>query len=73
MTQAPYDWQHPEKIPALTIVAMKENGGEGGYTVGPIVTSLYNDIFDKGYVKMDRPTLPPARYCCTAKLLQYGC
>ncbi|GHO46480.1 penicillin-binding transpeptidase domain-containing protein [Ktedonospora formicarum] len=73
MTQAPYDWQHPEKLPALSILAMKENGGEGGYAVGPIVASIYNDIFNKGYVKADRPISASSSYCCTAKLLQIGC
>ena len=39
ITQAPY------QNPKLTIVAMKENAGEGGSVVGPIITHLYNYIF----------------------------
>lgn len=39
ITQAPY------QNPKLTIVAMKENAGEGGSVNGPIITNLYNYIF----------------------------
>ena len=39
ITQAPY------QNPKLTIVAMKENAGEGGSVDGPIVKNLYNYIF----------------------------
>ena len=39
ITQAPY------QNPKLTIVAMKENAGEGGSVDGPIITALYNYIF----------------------------
>src|SRR5437588_6329024 len=38
ITQAPY--QNPQ----LTIVGMKENAGEGGSAIGPMVTNIYNDI-----------------------------
>ena len=63
LTQAPY--QNPQ----LTIVAMKENVGEGGSAVGPMVTRTYNDIFSK---IMKIPTSPPAdpNYCFTTGLLQ---
>ena len=63
ITQAPY--QNPQ----LTIVAMKENAGEGGSVDGPIVTNLYNDIFSK---IMKIPTAPPVdpNYCGTTGLLQ---
>ncbi|MFL5587031.1 MAG: peptidoglycan D,D-transpeptidase FtsI family protein [Ktedonobacteraceae bacterium] len=63
ITQAPY--QNPQ----LTIVAMKENAGEGGSVDGPIVTNLYNDIFSK---IMKIPTAPPVdpNYCATTGLLQ---
>src|SRR5207244_5810350 len=37
ITQAPY------QNPRLTIVAMKENAGEGGSAVGPLVTDIYDD------------------------------
>src|SRR5438132_1411040 len=63
LTQAPY--QNPQ----LTIVAMRENAGEGGSAVGPMVTHTYNDIFSK---IMKIPTSPPAdpNYCATTGLLQ---
>jgi penicillin-binding protein A len=63
VTQAPY--QNPQ----LTIVAMKENVGEGGSAIGPMVTHTYNDIFSK---IMKIPTSPPAdpNYCFTTGLLQ---
>jgi cell division protein FtsI/penicillin-binding protein 2 len=63
ITQAPY------KNPQLTIVAMKENAGEGGSVDGPIVTNLYNDIFSK---IMKIPTAPPVdpNYCGSTGLLQ---
>ncbi len=63
VTQAPY--QNPQ----LTIVAMKENGGEGGLADGPMVTRTYNDIFSK---IMKIPQSPPAdpNYCGTTGLLQ---
>lgn len=63
LTQAPY--QNPQ----LTIVAMKENGGEGGSVVGPMVTDTYNAIFSK-YMKI--PTAPPVdpNFCLSTGLLQ---
>ncbi len=63
LTQAPY--QNPQ----LTIVAMKENVGEGGSAVGPMITRTYNDIFSK---IMKIPTSPPVdpNYCFTTGLLQ---
>jgi penicillin-binding protein A len=63
LTQAPY--QNPQ----LTIVAMKENVGEGGPAVGPMVTNTYNDIFSK---IMKIPTSPPVdpNFCSTTGLLQ---
>ena len=70
ITQAPYNYQQTDKMPALTIVAMKENGGEGADAVGPVITATYNDIFDQGLVKADQPPPPPAGYCYTNRLLQ---
>jgi penicillin-binding protein A len=73
ITQAPFtlNTTDPEQMPALTIVAMRENGGEGAYAVGPAIWKMYNDIFSKGYVKAQ---LPPALvsdpYCLNANLWQ---
>ena len=73
ITQAPYAVSNPTQLPALTIVAMKENGGEGGAAVGPMIAAMYNDIFSQGLVKVQLPPPPDPDYCCTAKLLQLGC
>ncbi len=63
LTQAPY--QNPQ----LTIVAMRENGGEGGSVAGPMVTDTYNYVFSK---IMKIPTAPAAdpNYCLSTGLLQ---
>ncbi len=72
ITQAPYDVNNPGTMPKLTIVAMKENAGEGGASVGPMITNMYNDIFNN-VIKVQTPTPPPFNYCCSTKLLQIGC
>jgi len=72
ITQAPYNINDPTQLPKLTIVAMKENGGEGGSTIGPMVAAMYNDIFTN-VMKVQLPPAPDANYCCNAKLLQIGC
>lgn len=63
LTQAPYH------NPQLTLVAMRENGGEAGSAVGPMVTNTYNDIFSK---IMKIPTSPPVdpNFCLSTGLLQ---
>ena len=73
ITQAPYSVANPNQLPALTIVAMKENAGEGGNNIGPIVAHMYQDIFAHGYVKAQTPPPPSTAYCCNARLLQLGC
>jgi cell division protein FtsI/penicillin-binding protein 2 len=74
ITQAPYSVNNPSQLPALTIVAMKENGGEGGAVVGPMIADIYSDVFKNGYVKVQVPSVPSAdRYCCQTGLLQMGC
>ena len=74
ITQAPYSVSNPTQLPALTIVAMKENGGEGGATVGPMIASIYNEIFANNYVKAQVPPRPdPKTYCCQTGLLQRNC
>lgn len=72
ITQAPYDVNNPGTMPKLTIVAMKENAGEGGAATGPMITQMYNDIFNS-VMKVTAPTPPPFNYCCSTKLLQLGC
>jgi len=73
ITQAPYSVTNPGQLPALTIIAMKENGGEGGAAVGPMIAHTYQDIFANNYVKVQTPPTPDPNYCCTAHLLQLGC
>jgi len=63
LTQAPY--QNPQ----LTIVAMKENGGEAGSAVGPWLTHTYNDIFSN-IIKINPVPPAPLNYCATTGLLQ---
>ncbi len=55
ITQAPYTRSNPNQQPALTIVAMKENAGEGANNVGPMIAQMYQDIFSNGYVKAQAP------------------
>ena len=63
ITQAPY------QNPRLTIVAMKENAGEGGSAVGPMVTDIYNDIFSKVTKIPTAPAVDP-NFCLKTGYLQ---
>jgi cell division protein FtsI/penicillin-binding protein 2 len=69
ITAAPYSVSNPNELPKLTIVAMKENGGEGGSTTGPMITNMYNDIFTN-VMKIQQPPATPSNYCYTTQLLQ---
>ncbi|QBD74591.1 penicillin-binding protein [Ktedonosporobacter rubrisoli] len=71
ITQAPYSVQNPTQLPRLTIVAMKENAGDGALAVGPMLAGMYHDIFAEGYVKVDLPPAIP-NYCCSTRMLQCG-
>jgi cell division protein FtsI/penicillin-binding protein 2 len=73
ITQAPFtlNTTDPEQMPALTIVAMRENGGEGAYAVGPAIWKMYNDIFSKDYVQAQLPAqLTSDPYCLNNNLWQ---
>jgi penicillin-binding protein A len=72
ITSAPYSIQNPTQMPALTIVAMKENGGEGGNANAPMVKNMYNDIFSAGLVKVQQAPAASATYCCQSGMLQRG-
>jgi peptidoglycan glycosyltransferase len=63
VTQAPFD------NPALTIVSMRENGGEGGFMNGPIVADIYNDVF-RNIMHLPMPSAPDPNYCFQTGLLQ---
>ncbi len=70
ITQAPYSIQNPGQLPALTIVAMREHGGDGGASVGPMIANIYNDVFSKGYVQANKLPVPGLSYCYQTGLLQ---
>ncbi|GCE26996.1 penicillin-binding protein [Dictyobacter alpinus] len=71
ITQAPFWSDDPEQMPALSIVAMRENAGEGAYAVGPAIWQMYREIFRQGYIKA---ALPPRNnpyiYCPSQGLWQ---
>ena len=73
ITSAPYSVQNPNQLPALTIVAMKENGGEGGSANAPMIKMMYNDIFGSGLVKVQQPPAVNPNYCCQSGMLQQNC
>lgn len=58
-------------MPRLTIVAMKEHGGEGAYANGPMLRDIYNAIFTtvNGY-KITPPPAPDPNFCYNTNLLQ---
>jgi peptidoglycan glycosyltransferase len=67
ITAAPYTVNAPDQLPALTIVAMKENDGHGADAVGPLIARTYNDVFSKGYVPAQLPPLPSLQQYCVQK------
>jgi cell division protein FtsI/penicillin-binding protein 2 len=70
ITQAPYSVTTPDQLPALTIVAMKENDGEGAFAVGPMIAHMYQDIFNNKYVPVQLPGRSDPNYCTRTGLLQ---
>lgn len=71
ITQAPFDLNNPNQVPALSIVGMRENGGEGAYTIGPAIWRMYNDIFSQNLVKTSLPPwTDPNSYCLPNNLWQ---
>ncbi len=68
ITAAPYVYQSNGQ-PAITIVAMKENGGEGAYANGPMLRNLYNTIFSQGIIKVQQPPAPDPNFCVNTGLL----
>lgn len=71
ITAAPYVYQS-NQMPRLTIVAMKEHGGEGAYANGPMLRDIYNAIFTtvNGY-KITAPAAPDPNFCYNTNLLQH--
>ncbi len=41
----------PFDDPQYVVVALVEHGGHGGSAAGPIVTKIYNKLYDLGYIK----------------------
>jgi cell division protein FtsI/penicillin-binding protein 2 len=70
LTQAPYTIQNTSQLPALTIVAMREHGGDGAASTGPMIGDIYNDVFSKGYVQTNKVSVPGISYCYQTGLLQ---
>jgi peptidoglycan glycosyltransferase len=65
LTQAPYH------NPQLTIVAMKENGGEASFVDGPMVGDMYNEILANVLkIALPPPPDPQFPYCSTTGLIQ---
>ncbi|MDQ2902156.1 MAG: penicillin-binding protein 2 [Chloroflexota bacterium] len=58
ITQAPYH------SPQLTIVGMRENGGEGGYLDGPMIADMYHDIFTQVMKAQLPPPIDPFNPYC---------
>jgi cell division protein FtsI/penicillin-binding protein 2 len=70
LTEAPYTIQNTSQLPALTIVAMREHGGDGAASTGPMIGDIYNDVFSKGYVQTNKVSVPGISYCYQTGLLQ---
>jgi peptidoglycan glycosyltransferase len=72
ITQAPYVYQSGS-IPAITITAMKENGGEGAYANGPMLNKDYAQIFSQVLTNVPTPAPPPGGYnfCYQTGFLQH--
>lgn len=66
ITQGPFDINNAQQVPALTIVAMRENGGEGAYSIGPAIWHMYSDIFNQNLVKTQLPAWNDPNVFCPA-------
>lgn len=55
ISAAPYQLSTPGQLPALTIVSMRENGGDGGANNIPMQENIYNDIFSQNIVSVQKP------------------
>lgn len=69
ITAAPYVYQSGG-LPAITITAMKENGGEGAYANGPMLRDIYQYIFTKVLTNVQQPSPPDSNFCFSTGLLQ---
>ncbi len=71
ITEAPYSLDNPDQLPALTVVAMREHGGNGAGAVGPMIADIYNDVFSNGYVQASKPPVLGSSYCYNRGLVLY--
>jgi penicillin-binding protein A len=69
ITQAPYVYQS-NQLPRITIVAMKEHGGEGAYANGPMLRAIYDAIFSQVIKDVPKPPPPDPNFCYNTGLLQ---
>ncbi len=69
ITQAPYVFQSGQ-LPRLTIVAMKEHGGEGAFANGPMLRAIYDTIFTQVITDVQQPPPPDPNFCLNTGLLQ---
>jgi len=69
ITAAPYVYQS-NSLPAITITAMKENGGEGAYANGPMLRDIYQSIFTQVLTNVQQPPPPDPNFCFNTNLLQ---
>ncbi len=69
ITQAPYVYQSGQ-LPRITIVAMKEHGGEGAFVNGPMLRAIYDTIFTQVINNVPQPPSPDPNFCLNTGLLQ---
>ncbi len=69
ITAAPYQFQSGG-LPRITIVAMKEHGGEGAYANGPMLRDIYEAIFSHVLTDVQAPPPPDPNFCNTTGLIQ---
>jgi peptidoglycan glycosyltransferase len=69
ITQAPYVFQSGQ-MPRITIVAMKEHGGEGAYANGPMLRAIYDTIFTQVLKDVPPSQAPDQNFCGNTGLLQ---
>ena len=69
ITQAPYVFQSGQ-MPRITIVAMKEHGGEGAYANGPMLRAIYDTIFTQVIKDVPQSQAPDQNFCGNTGLLQ---
>jgi peptidoglycan glycosyltransferase len=69
ITSAPYVYQSGQQ-PRIAIVAMKENGGEGGYADGPMLKDIYDAVFTQVITNVPEPPAPDPNFCFNTGLLQ---